>query len=91
MDDVKETFTRYLQNFNFFPPEIPVISNVLARPYSGDNIQQLLADQITHPVKWTDSIRFLMENGVEEFIEAGPGDVLSKLIDSIKRHTLSEA
>jgi malonyl CoA-acyl carrier protein transacylase len=32
-----------------------------------------------------------MENGVEEFIEAGPGDVLSKLIDSIKRHTLSEA
>lgn len=91
MNDVKETFSRHLQNFNFSPPEIPVISNVLARPYSAYNIQQLLSDQITHPVKWTDSVRFLMENGVEEFIETGPGDVLSKLIDSIKRHTLSEA
>jgi polyketide biosynthesis malonyl-CoA-[acyl-carrier-protein] transacylase len=90
MDDVKEIFSRYLQNFNFSPPEIPVISNVLAKPYSGHNIQQLLADQITHPVKWTDSVRYLLDNGVKEFIETGPGDLLSKLIDSIKRHTLSE-
>ncbi|MCW3466420.1 ACP S-malonyltransferase [Chitinophaga nivalis] len=83
MADSREAFKGFLAQFNFAPVKIPVISNVWARPYDSAAIQQLLTDQITHPVKWTTSIRYLMGKQVENFVEIGPGTVLKNLCTKI--------
>lgn len=84
MQKVKLEFTSYLNDFTFFPPAVPVISNVEARPYE-ENIRENLIAQIDHPVNWTDTIRYLMGKGETEYLELGPGHVLTDLINQIKR------
>ncbi|MBO1581236.1 ACP S-malonyltransferase [Bacillus sp. XF8] len=84
MQKVKLEFSSYLDKFNFFAPAIPVISNVEARPY-GEDIKGNLITQIDHPVKWTESIRYLMGKRETVYLELGPGHVLTSLISQIKR------
>ncbi|RMH54204.1 MAG: [acyl-carrier-protein] S-malonyltransferase [Candidatus Hydrogenedentota bacterium] len=68
------------------PPRFPVISNVTARPFENpEEIRRLLEAQICGAVRWEDSIRYLVENGVERFIEVGHGKVLSGLMRRIHR------
>lgn len=86
MNDAKGIFEEYLQEFSFNDLQIPVISNVYARPYRQDQIKQCLSDQINHPVKWTQSIQYLLEQGEMEFEELGVGKVLTKLIQKIQSH-----
>ncbi len=85
MNDSKDLFKERLDSFEFLEPRIPVISNIHARPYRRGEIRNNLIEQITHPVRWTESIRYLMGKGVLVFEELGPGDVLTKLIQVIKR------
>lgn len=87
MSRAKSLFESFLESFDFYEIKIPVISNVHARPYKQDELKKNLADQITHPVKWTEIIRYLMGLGVKEFKELGPGNVLSKLMGRIKKET----
>ena len=84
MQKAREEFAGFLENFHFNPIEIPVISNVTAHEYENDKINHLLCEQIVSPVKWTDSIRYLMEKGKMEFEELGPGNVLTNLIKKIE-------
>ena len=84
MQKVKSEFSDYLDEFSFFAPAIPIISNVEARPY-GENIKDNLIAQIDHPVKWTESIRYLMGKGETDYLELGPGHVLTNLVNQIKR------
>jgi [acyl-carrier-protein] S-malonyltransferase len=66
-------------------PEIPIIANISARPLgSVEEIRDELAGQLTWPVRWAASIRWMIEQEVGRFIEVGPGDVLSKLIRRIE-------
>lgn len=76
-------FEKYADSFVFRNPSIPVISNLYARPYRESEIKQTLVRQITHPVRWTDSIRYLMGKGERTFEEIGPGKVLTGLIARI--------
>jgi [acyl-carrier-protein] S-malonyltransferase len=63
---------------------IEVISNVTARPHgSADQIRERLAEQVVSPVRWEESIRYLLENGFRRFIELGPGTVLSGFLKRI--------
>ncbi|MEW6096696.1 MAG: ACP S-malonyltransferase [bacterium] len=63
---------------------IPVIANVSAKPVvSSDEIKQSLIKQISNSVLWEDSIRFMIEEGINTFIEIGPGKVLKGLIKRI--------
>ncbi|ABQ27270.1 ACP S-malonyltransferase [Geotalea uraniireducens] len=80
----QKEFEAFLQQFTFSPLEIPVISNVEARPYKGD-VKANLVKQISQSVKWTESIRYLMGKGVDTFEEIGPGNVLSSLVETIRR------
>ena len=69
-------------------PRIPVISNVDARPHSDpEEIRDLLIKQVVSPVMWEDSIRYLMDQGHDEFYEVGPGRVLRGLLRRIDRKT----
>lgn len=84
MKDARDEFAEFIKNFNFSEIQIPIISNVFARPYGNGDIKKMLTDQITHPVKWVESICYLWGLGVEEFVEIGPGKILSNLIRRIK-------
>lgn len=85
MESVKEEFEEYLHTVTFNRLEIPVISNFHARPYKDEDIKTILSNQITGSVKWTESIRYLLGQGVENIIQVGPGNVLSGLVNAIKR------
>lgn len=77
-------FSTFLRTFTFSTPEVPVIANISGRPYEGDDVAKSLEDQLTNPVRWLESMQYLLGQGVEEFVELGPGDVLKKLVRSIK-------
>lgn len=89
MAQASEQFADFLAPFEFKTLAIPVISNVTGRPYPTDNptqtIKSLLVKQITHPVQWTDSIRYLSGKGAKTFSEIGPGKVLTGLVQRIQR------
>ena len=66
--------------------DVPVISNVTASPVTtADEMKELLVQQLYSPVRFEESIRALMDLGVNTFIECGPGKVLSGLVKKIDR------
>lgn len=58
-------------------PQVPVVSNVTARPVRGADVAGDLAKQIISPVRWHQSTVFMREQGVATFIEVGPGRILT--------------
>lgn len=85
MEAAKKEFAEYLQDFDLKEPVIPVIANMTARPYKIKDLKSTLVNQITNPVRWTDSMLYLLKNGIEEIIQVGPGEVLTGLTRQIKR------
>lgn len=85
MKDAQKEFTEFLQGFTFDSLKIPVIANVTAKPYQPNEIHSLLAQQITSPVKWTQSIEYLIQEKETNFEEVGPGKVLAGLITRIQK------
>ncbi|WP_438018411.1 ACP S-malonyltransferase [Sorangium sp. So ce315] len=87
--DAARAFADFLAPMTFAPPQLPVISNVTARPYEAGNasvvIKSLLVEQITRPVQWMQSVKFLVDKGVRDFREVGPGNVLTKLVNKIQQ------
>lgn len=78
----------FAKNLDIIPRsklKIKVIANVSARPYRDGEVETYLVKQISSPVKWTDSIRYLMGCGVEQIEEVGPGRVLTKLVETIRK------
>lgn len=65
--------------------DIPVISNVTARPHEAAGLKARLVEQVTSPVRWEDSMRYLLEQGFRKFIELGPGEVLAGLLKRIDK------
>jgi [acyl-carrier-protein] S-malonyltransferase len=75
-----------LQHTAFGLPRAAVISNVDARPHSdAEGIRQALYHQVCSPVRWQESIERLIADGVEQFVEVGPGRVLTGLMRKIDR------
>ena len=70
-------------------PKIPVVQNATA-VYETDpeSIRRNLVDQVCAPVRWTESIKNLSDNEVENFVECGPGRVLSGLIKRANRRAI---
>jgi [acyl-carrier-protein] S-malonyltransferase len=68
-------------------PRIPVISNVDALPHDDpEEIRAILVRQILQPVRWEDSVRYLIQQGFDQFYEVGPGRVLRGLLRRIDRN-----
>jgi [acyl-carrier-protein] S-malonyltransferase len=68
-------------------PNIPVISNVDALPHHDpEEIRQILVRQILQPVRWEESMRYLIAQGFDQFYEVGPGRVLRGLLRRIDRN-----
>ncbi len=67
-------------------PRIPVISNVDAQPHDDpEEIRQLLVRQVLQPVRWQESMQWLLQEGFDQFYEVGPGRVLRGLLRRINR------
>lgn len=80
MRSAAEDFGSYLNDFEFNDAYIPVVQNVNATDLVDKNlIKENLVAQLFHPVKWTASIQYLEKQGVNIFIESGPGKVLWSL------------
>ncbi len=81
MAPAADTFRSFLSAAPLRDPAIPVIANATSEPVtSAEELRELLARQLTGPVRWTESVRRLADLGVDTFIEVGPGTVLSGLI-----------
>jgi malonyl CoA-acyl carrier protein transacylase len=92
MQASSEKYADYLKTFKFAEPTIQVISNVTARPYKTEDIVANLSNQIASPVRWSDSVRYLMRVAAEagetmEFLEIGYGDALTKMIATIRQES----
>jgi [acyl-carrier-protein] S-malonyltransferase len=67
-------------------PRIPVVSNVDAQPHDDpEEIRRLLIQQVLQPVRWEESMRYLLKEGFDQFYEVGPGRVLLGLLRRIER------
>ena len=85
MQAAKDQYESFLKQFAFADLKIPVISNVSAKPYQQGEINQQLADQLTHSVQWSRSIQYLMQKGVTHFEEAEHSDMLTKMLVHINK------
>lgn len=76
-----------LQQIEFDDLKVPVVTNVDAVTVSrGDQARESLIRQVSQPVRWRESVEFLIGQGVQSFIEIGPGKVLSGLVRQIDRN-----
>ncbi len=81
-----------IQKVNFQDSSIQLVSNVTAKPTkSSVEIKKLLVEQIFSKVRWRESVEFMIKNDVKEFIEIGPGKVLSGLVKRISDKVLSKS
>jgi [acyl-carrier-protein] S-malonyltransferase len=84
MQPAKEKFKLSLDSTNFYNPKFPVYTNVTARPVEGiSEIKNKLNEQIASPVRWDETIKNMIDDGIEEFYEIGPGNVLQGLLKRI--------
>ena len=87
MDKATEVMTKELQKINFKQSKNILISNVTADEISNiDDLKSLLIDQIEKKVRWRESILNMINKGVSQFIEIGPGKVLSGLVKRIDKN-----
>ncbi len=86
MRPAQEKLAKELNKIEIKDAQIPVVANVTADYVtSASQIKELLIKQVTASVLWEDSIRLMIKDGVTEFVEVGPGKVLSGLIKKIDR------
>jgi len=86
MKPAAEKFDQILSEVKFKDATSPVIANVTAKPVeSHEQIKDLLVKQLYSPVRWEESIRTMVQNGVTTFVEIGPGKVLTGLVKKIDR------
>jgi [acyl-carrier-protein] S-malonyltransferase len=92
MQSAADEFRTVLAATAFQPPRVPVYGNVEAAPLGGvEQIRRELELQLTHSVRWTESVQAMIAAGVEHFIELGPKDVLTSLLKRIDRSRSARA
>lgn len=87
MQDTANEFAAFLQTMPISAPRTPVIANATALPYAPDAVRETLLAQVCGPVRWIESIEYLVRCGERELIEVGPGNVLTKLVHNIREKT----
>src|SRR5699024_10333376 len=86
MQIIKDDFAEYIEQFEWQDAQFPVVQNVHAKGETDANvIKENMIKQLYSPVQFIDSTQWLIDQGVEHFIEIGPGKVLAGLIKKINR------
>lgn len=88
MIDAKKELSSAINQTVFNQPSCPIYQNVNGRPeLSIEKIKENLIAQLTSPVKWTQSVNKMIQDGCNNFIEIGPGKVLQGLVRKINRES----
>ena len=86
MKEASNQFAGWVKNFNINKAFMPVITNVDAKPTVESNeFSVKMVDQIHSSVYWKQTIAYMIEEGVDTFVEIGPGKVLSGMVKKISR------
>ena len=86
MNPAQERLAEDLEKIEFQDLGMPLVTNVDAAPITkGEEARDALTRQVSSPVRWQESVEFLIQEGVETFVEVGPGKVLSGLVRQIAR------
>jgi len=87
MNPIKDKFEQFIKGKQLKKCSIPVISNFSAATYPDDidGIRKNMVNQIDNRVKWMQSIEYVMFQGDCDFVEVGPGEVLTNIIKKIKK------
>ena len=86
LKDAADKLVEELKNVSINNPGIPYVCNVDATEVTNnENIAKLLSDQVISPVKWEQSFKFMLDKGIDTFIEMGPGKTLSGFAKRIDR------
>jgi [acyl-carrier-protein] S-malonyltransferase len=86
MKPASERLAKLFETIEFKDAKIPVVANVTAKEVTAANdIKELLIRQADSPVLWEESVNYMLENGVDKFVEVGPGKVLSGFTKKINR------
>lgn len=86
MKPAQDRLAADLERLEFNEPAMPVITNVDARATTAPvELRDALVRQVSAPVRWVESMQLLIDKGVDTFVEAGPGKVLSGLMRQINR------
>ena len=90
MSNAQEEFNKAVALTPIKVPLIPTIGNVTASPLlDANDIRKDLQNQLTHRVRWTETVQYLMTEGITMFMEIGSGSVLSGLIKRINRNVIT--
>lgn len=91
MKPAVEGLIKYLDETAFQDPEIPVIGNTTGQPLTtADAVKTELRNQLTSPVLWQKTIEYMLSQGVDTFIEIGPGRVLTGLVRRINKEVTTQ-
>jgi [acyl-carrier-protein] S-malonyltransferase len=91
MEPAREQLANAIQETKFSKPSCPIYQNITAAPTQDvDTIKKNLIAQLTGPVKWTQTIQKMRNDGATQFIECGPGKVLQGLMRKIDREALTK-
>ena len=89
MVTAQDEFSLAVMSAPITKPNTPIIGNVTAQPLiSADEIRNDLKEQLTHRVRWTETVQYLIKQGVNTFIELGSGSVLVGLLKRIDRQVV---
>lgn len=91
MEEAAAQFSEFLAGYEFGELKIPVISNVEAAPYEETRIAETLTKQLSNPVRWVESVEWVLKQPSAELREIGPGQVLTGLIRQIAQPPLRAA
>lgn len=79
MESAAAELDKALADMELHPPRLPIYANYTAKPYGG-NARELLVNQVKNPVCWQETVETLAAEGVDTFLECGPGKTLCGLI-----------
>ncbi|MFW6103750.1 MAG: ACP S-malonyltransferase [Bacteroidota bacterium] len=92
MEPAKKELETAIKETNFDKPVCPVYQNATASPSDEPAvIKENLVKQLTSPVKWTQTVKKMIQDGAESFTEVGPGKVLQGLIKKVDRRILTQS
>jgi len=91
MEPARKELQAAIEHTAFMPPVFPVYQNVDARPYTDpEAIKQNLINQLTAPVRWTQTVENMLADGAARFTESGPGNVLQGLVKKVSRDVVTD-
>ncbi len=91
MEPAKEELEAAIASTKFNEPSCPVYQNVVAKAVTNTSeIKNNLIAQLTAPVRWTQSVQAMVEDGATHFTEVGPGKVLQGLVNKIYKEAVTD-